>query len=289
MEEVLLASEVYYNRITANHKMLDLNLEEVMRYRDLIFLFTQKNFTVQYKQTILGPLWLIIQPLMASLMHMIVFGSIAKLGTDGIPQILFYFASNAIWSYFDACVWRNATVFTSNASLFGKVYFPRLTVPISNVLTSIIRFGIQMLIVIALFVYYVLKGQMVFHPVRWLLIPLLLIWLGVLGLGIGIIISSLTTKYRDLVVLVGFGMALWMYATPVVYPLSTVANMSGFIRTMINFNPVTVPVEIFRYAVLGVGQWSIASMIFSVALTFTVAFFGVIIFNKVERNFMDTV
>ena len=284
-----MASEAYYNRITAKHKMLELNLEEVLRYRDLIFLFTRKNFTVQYKQTILGPLWLIIHPLMASIMHMIVFGSIAKLGTDGIPQILFYFASNAIWGFFDACVVGNATVFTSNAGLFGKVYFPRLTVPISNMLTSVIRFGIQMLIVIVLLAYYVVNGQIMVHPLRWLLVPLLLLWLGVLGLGFGIIISSLTTKYRDLVVLVGFGMSLWMYATPIVYPLSTVTDMNGFIRTMISFNPVTPPVEIFRYAILGSGQWNPISMFFSIILTLIVAFFGVVIFNKVERNFMDTV
>jgi lipopolysaccharide transport system permease protein len=224
---------------------------------------------------------------MTAIMNMVIFGSIAKLGTDGVPQLLFYLSGNAIWGYFANCVTGNASTFTGNAGLFGKVYFPRLTVPLSNVLSNCIRFGIQMVMVIALLVYYAVTGRVEIHLLRWLLIPVLLLLLGMMGMGCGILISSLTTKYRDLSVLVGFGIGLWMYATPVVYPMSELGD--GILKNLIQLNPVAAPVELFRYAVLGVGTVNVTSMIISVLFTYIVLLLGIVVFNRVERTFMDTV
>lgn len=276
-----------FTHISAKHDLFDLKLNEVWQYRDLIFLFTRRNFATQYKQTILGPLWLFVNPLMTAIMHMVVFGSIAKLGTDGVPQLLFYMTGNAVWAYFSNCVTGNASTFTGNAGLFGKVYFPRLTVPLSNILSNCIRFGIQMIMVTALLAYYAVTGSVQVHLLRWLLIPVFLLWLGMMGMGCGILISSMTTKYRDLSVLVGFGMGLWMYATPVVYPLSELGN--GLLKKLILLNPVTAPVELFRYAVLGVGGVHLSSLLISVVFTILVLLLGIITFNRVERTFMDTV
>lgn len=275
-----------YTRITAAHRLFDLKLDELWQYRELVWLFTKRSFIVPYKQTILGPLWLFIHPLLTSIVHLVLFGNIAKLSTDGIPQLLFYLGGNAVWNYFSNCVTHNAGTFVNNANLFGKVYFPRIAIPVSNVLGDLLRFGIQMILVLALLAYYLLRGLVAPNWLAWLGLPLMLVQLGLLGMGVGMIISSLTTKYRDLSVLVSFGVSLWMYATPVVYPLSTV---SGTIRTILLLNPVTAPVEYFRYAVLGVGSVTAASMAFSWAVTLLVAFFGLLIFSRVERTFMDTV
>lgn len=277
----------YYKHISSKHKLFDLKLGEVWRYKDLILLFVRRTFAVSYKQTILGPAWLFINPLMTSIMHTVVFGNIAGLSTDGIPMLLFYLSGNAIWGFFSACLSGNASTFTSNAGLFGKVYFPRLTVPIANVLSLVIRFGISMILVVILFVYYVIRGEISPHWICLLLIPLILVWLGLMGMGIGIIISSMTTKYRDLSVLVGFGITLWMYATPVVYPMSQLEE--GTLRTLIKYNPVTAPIELFRYALLGKGSILIENIVLSLIFTGLVVLFGIIVFNKVERTFMDTV
>lgn len=276
-----------FTYICAKEKPLDLKLHEVWEYRDLIFLFTRRNFATLYKQTILGPLWLFLSPVLTAVMNMVVFGGIAKLGTDGVPKLLFYLSSTAIWSYFASCVTGNASTFTGNAGLFGKVYFPRLTVPLSNILSNSIRFGIQMVLVLGLLVFYAVVGTMGIHPLRWLLIPIILLVLGLLGMGIGILISSLTTKYRDLSVLVGFGVGLWMYATPVVYPLSELEQ--GMLRSLILLNPVTALVELYRYCLLGVGTLLPAQLAGSVAITLLVLLVGIAVFNRVERTFMDTV
>ena len=277
----------YHIHISSDHRWFDLNLKEVWRYRDLITLFTKRNFVVSYKQTILGPAWIFLTPLFSSLVQAFVFGGIAGISTDGIPMILFYLCSNAVWAYFASCLTNNASTFTANAYVFGKVYFPRLTTPISNVISSIIRFGIQMLMVMMFMVYFLLLGQV--HPnwLAWLVIPVELIHLGVLGMGFGIIISSLTTKYRDLMILVEFGVSAWMYLTPVVYPLSTLEG--GWMRTLVLCNPVTTSVELMRYAILGQGtlEWGFYGL--SWFITVAVALIGIMIFNKVERNFMDTV
>lgn len=280
-------NEQYHVHISSKHSFFRLNLKEVWDYRDLIILFTKRNFIIRYKQTILGPVWLFISPVISSLVYAFIFGGIAGIGTDGIPQILFYMAGNAIWAFFSSCVTRNATTFTSNAGIFGKVYFPRLTIPISNMLTSAIEFGIQMLMVLVFLTYFLIIGAVSPKWVYWLLIPVVLLHLGIMGMGLGIIISSITTKYRDLSILVGFGISLWMYITPVVYPLSQAGE--GIYKTLLLWNPVTAPVEVFRYAILGQGIIIPWSLIWSSLFTIFIALFGVMIFNKVEKTFMDTV
>ncbi len=280
-------STKYHTHISSRHKLLDLKLKEVWQYRDLIWLFTQRSFVLTYKQTILGPAWIFLNPLISSMMYAFVFGGIAGIGTDGVPQMLFYLCSNAVWGYFSTCVTKNASTFTSNAGVFGKVYFPRLTTPISNVLSSVIQFGVQMAMVIIFLVYYLIRGEVTVMLLRWLWIPVVLLHLGLLGMGFGIIVSSLTTKYRDLSVLVGFGVQLWMYATPVVYPISEIAE--GWMRTIIMINPVTPSVELLRYAVLGQGTVNWGYYGLSWLITIAVTFLGIIIFNKVEKTFMDTV
>lgn len=279
--------QVYHTHISSKHNWYDLKLKEVWQYRDLILLFTKRSFVVSYKQTILGPAWIFLNPLFSSLVYAFVFGGIAGIGTDGVPMILFYLASNAVWQFFYACVVRNATTFTENAGVFGKVYFPRLTMPISNVLSAVIQFLVQMIMVIVLLVYYLAMGEVAPNWGACLLLPVVLLHLGLLGMGFGIIVSSLTTKYRDLAVLVGFGMQLWMYATPIVYPMSEL-NV-GWMQTILKINPVTAPVELFRYALLGQGNIMTGSLVLSWILTILVMGVGVMIFNKVEKTFMDTV
>ena len=280
-------TQQYHTHISSKHRWFDLNLKEVWRYRDLIVLFTRRSFVLTYKQTVLGPAWIFLNPLISSIIYAFVFGGIAGIGTDGVPQLLFYLCSNAIWIFFSSCVTKNAQTFTANAGVFGKVYFPRLTTPISNVLASIIQFGVQMILVLLFLAYYLAKGAVSPNWWAWLLIPVVLVHLGVMGLGFGIIISSLTTKYRDLAILVNFGVQLWMYATPIVYPLSQLGD--GLMKTILLINPVTAPVELIRYAVLGRGTIVPAYLALSWAITILVAVFGVMLFNHVEKTFMDTV
>lgn len=282
-----ISQNTYHIHISAKHKWLNLNLKEVWQYRDLIYLFTKRNFVVSYKQTILGPAWIFLTPLFSSIVQAFVFGGIAGIETDGIPMILFYLCSNAIWGFFAACLTNNANTFTENAYMFGKVYFPRLTTPISNILSAAIRFGIQMILVLLFMVYYLIRGEV--HPnwSAWIVVPVELLHLGILGMGFGIIISSMTTKYRDLVVLIGFGVSLWMYLTPIVYPMSTITE--NWMRTALMLNPVTIPVELMRYVILGQGSFHFGYYCISWLVTILVAVLGIMIFNKVERNFMDTV
>ena len=287
MREDIASTQTYHTHISSKHRWFDLNLKEVWRYRDLIILFTRRSFVLTYKQTVLGPAWIFLNPLISSIIYAFVFGGIAGIQTDGVPQLLFYLCSNAIWIFFSSCVTKNAQTFTANAGVFGKVYFPRLTTPISNVLASIIQFGVQMILVLIFLAYYLARGAVSPNWWAWLLIPVALAHLGVMGLGFGIIISSLTTKYRDLAILVNFGVQLWMYATPIVYPLSQLGD--GLMKTILLINPVTAPVEVFRYAVLGRGTIVPAYLALSWAITALVAVFGVMLFNHVEKTFMDTV
>lgn len=275
-----------HTHISAKQGLFDLKLRELWQYRDLVWLFTRRSFIVTYTQTILGPLWLIISPLLTGITYVVLFGNIAKLSTDGVPQLLFYLSGHAVWSFFSGCVVKNASTFTNNAYLFGKVYFPRLVIPVSNVLGNAILFLIQMLLVFALLLWYSFQGLI--HPQWhiWILLPLLLLLLGVMGMGTGLIISSLTTKYRDLRVLLDFGMTLWMYATPVVYPLSAV---DAGLRRFLLVNPVSPVIELFRFILFGVGDVSPASLAYSCFFTVAAALAGIIIFNRVERTFMDTV
>ena len=279
--------EKYHTHISSKQKRFDLNIKEIWRYRDLVFLFTKRRFQLTYKQTILGPAWIFINPFLTSIVFTFLFVKVAGMSTDGVPQFLFYLSSNAIWSFFSASLTNNATTFTSNSGLFGKVYFPRLTVPISNVLSSAINFFVQMIMVMLVLVYYLIKGKVSPNWTAWLLIPFVLLVLGAMGLGLGIIISSLTTKYRDLSILVGFGVTLWMYATPIVYPISQLGD--GIIKTILYINPVTAPVELFRYAVLGKGMVSLPLLAVSLAFTTIVLLIGILVFNRVEKTFMDTV
>lgn len=282
-----MSSKKYHIHISAKHKWFDLKLKEVWQYRDLIVMFTKRSFVLSYKQTILGPAWVFINPFITSIIYTLVFGGIAGMSTDGVPQLLFYMSGNAIWAFFSSCLTTNSGTFTGNAAIFGKVYFPRLTTSISNILSSVIRFGIQMIMLMIFLVYYVFKGEVSPNWWAWLLIPLVLIHLGVMGMGIGIIISSMTTKYRDLSILVGFGVSLWMYATPIIYPISQLDD--GIIKSILMINPVTAPVEIFRYAVLGQGTIILPCLIGSLIFTIAVAILGIMVFNHVERTFMDTV
>ena len=282
-----MADNNYHIHISSSHSWLDLNLKEVWQYRDLIYLFTKRNFVVSYKQTILGPAWIFLTPLFSSIVQAFVFGGIAGIETDGVPMLLFYLCSNAIWAFFSSCLINNANTFTANAYVFGKVYFPRLTTPISNVLSSMIRFGIQTILVLIFMVYFLFHHAVAPNWGAWMMIPVELVHLGILGMGCGIIVSSMTTKYRDLTVLVDFGVQAWMYLTPVVYPLSTATE--GWMRTLLMINPVTSAVEMLRYAILGKGTIAWGFYGLSWAITMVVALLGIMIFNKVERNFMDTV
>ena len=281
------SQSTYHTHISAKHRWFDLNLGEVWRYRDLIWLFVKRNFTVTYKQTILGPAWIFLTPLFSSIIQAFVFGGIAGIETDGVPMLLFYLCSNAIWGFFSSCLIQNANTFTANAAVFGKVYFPRLTTPISNVISSVVRFLIQMILVLLFMVYFLVQKAVFPNWLAWLLVPVELLHLGILGMGFGIIISSLTTKYRDLTILVEFGVSLWMYVTPIVYPLSTLKE--GWMRTLLQINPVTPSVEMMRFAILGKGTLDLGFYGLSWVVTLVLAVLGIMIFNKVERTFMDTV
>ena len=277
----------YHIHISSDYKGFGLRLGEVWQYRELILLCTKRTFKVAYKQTILGPMWLFINPFLTSIVYTILFGNIARLSTDGVPQILFYLTGTAIWGLFSSCLSNNASTFTGNASLFGKIYFPRLTIPISNILSAIIRLGISMCLVMAILIFYCIRGDVSPNWIYWLLLPVIVCWIGLLGMECGILISSVTTKYRDLSVLVSFGLTLWMYATPVVYPLSQLSD--GWLRNIILINPVSAPIELFRFAVLGKGTIVFESVVISVVFAIVVGVLSVLVFNKVERTFIDTV
>ena len=274
-------------KITPHHRLWHVDLKEIWRYRDLIQLFVKRNIVVQYKQTVLGPLWYIIQPVITVIMNMVVFGGIAKMSTDGIPQAIFYMAGNICWFYFSDCLNQTSSTFTANQSMFGKVYFPRLVVPIATVLSNLLRFGIQLCLFAVIYLYFFFSGADI-HP-NWyiLLTPILVVMLAGLGLGFGILVSSMTTKYRDLTILFTFIVQLWMYGTPIVYPLSMVPE--GTLRTLILANPMTSIIEAFKYATLGQGYFSWWALGYSFAFMSILLVLGVVVFNKVQRSFMDTV
>jgi lipopolysaccharide transport system permease protein len=266
--------------------LLDINLKAIWQYRDLMMLFVRRDFVARYKQTILGPAWFIIQPILTTIMFTLVFGTLAGISTDGLPPMLFYMAGTVAWSYFSTCLTSTSNTFVSNASIFGKVYFPRLTVPLSIVISNLIQFAIQFLLLVVFMIFYYLKGTAIHMNIYVLLIPYLIILMAFMGLGFGIIISSLTTKYRDLANLVAFGMQLWMYATPIIYPLSKIpARYQIYIKA----NPVTPIVETFRYALLGSGTVSQGQLIYCTVFTLVIMVLGVVMFNRVEQSFMDVV
>ncbi len=264
----------------------DLRLGQLWKYRDLIRLMVWRDFVAAYKQTILGPLWHLIQPLMTTIVFTIIFGGIAKLPTDGLPPFLFYMAGNTVWGYFSTSLINTSNTFASNAGIFGKVYFPRLSVPISVVISNLISFVIRMVTFLAFLVYFMLAGSDVKITIWALMLPVLILLMAGLGLGIGIIVSSLTTKYRDLQQLVSFGVQLLMYASPVIFPLSTVP---GNFRWLVLANPLTPIVELFRLGFLGESSLNPVLLLYSFAFTMVALLIGVLVFNHVETTFMDTV
>lgn len=266
-------------------KLLDLKLGELWRYRDLIILFVKRDFKTFYKQTILGPLWIIINPLLTTMMQVLVFGNIAGLSTDGTPQFIFYLSGNAIWLYFSGCFTKTANTFVNNAAVFGKVYFPRLVTPISVTISGLVTFAVQFAILAISLIYYYIN-RILTPNLYILLLPLLLLELAMLSLGCGIIISALTTKYRDLSILVTFGVQLWMYGSAIVFPVSA---LPAQLADIIMLNPVVPIVETFRYAVTGNGSIPLTYLLISIIETGSILFVGIIIFNRVEKTFMDTV
>jgi lipopolysaccharide transport system permease protein len=267
-------------------RWFDLHLSDLWRYRDLVMLFVRRDFVANYKQTILGPLWFIIQPLLTTLTFTLIFGKIAQLSTDGLPKILFYLSGVTAWNYFSDCLVSTSDTFNANSSLFGKVYFPRLAVPVSIVISNLIKFGIQLGLFFAFYFYFLAKGTAIHPTLALLLMPPLLLLMACLGLGSGIIVSSLTTRYRDLRFLVQFGAQLLMYSTPVIFPLS---KLPAQYRWIMLANPMTPVIETFRYAFLGTGTFSWRLLGMSAAATSLILAVGVLLFNRVEKTFMDTV
>jgi lipopolysaccharide transport system permease protein len=279
-------SEKWTTVIKPKNKLFEVDLKEIWAYRDLFSMFVKRDIITQYKQTILGPSWFFIQPALTTVMYMIVFGGIAGISTDGLPQPLFYLAGIVCWQYFADCLNKTSGTFTANQTIFGKVYFPRLIVPLSTITSNMVKMGIQLLLFIAVYVYYLFIGANVQPNMYVLLIPVLFIMLAGLSLGFGIIISSMTTKYRDLTILFTFVVQLWMYATPVIYPLSTMSPNRQWIMAL---NPVTSIVETFKYGTLGVGTFSWLQLAYSFCFMLVLMVIGVVVFNKVQRSFMDTV
>ena len=264
----------------------DLHLSDIWRYRDLIMLFVRRDFVAVYKQTILGPLWFLIQPVFTTLVFTVIFGQVAKIPTDGLPQPLFYLSGIVGWNYFSGCLSKTSNTFAGNAHIFGKVWFPRLAVPISVVISNLITFGIQFALFLCVYAYFYLRGAAVAVSPLIVLFPLLILQMAALGLGFGIIVSSLTTKYRDLAQLVGFGVQLWMYATPIVYPVSQVPAKYQW---LVALNPMAPVIEAFRRAFLGVGTVNALQTGMSIVTTLLVLFAGIVLFSRIEKSFMDTV
>jgi len=282
-----------YNRwtviINSDNHFFDLNLKSLWQYKDLLFILVKRDFISFYKQTLLGPLWFFVQPLFTTITYIVIFGTIADVGTDGLPQSLFYLSGVTLWNYFSDCLLKTSTVFRDNTGIFSKVYFPRLIIPLSIIISNLVKLGIQFSLFIGLlFYYYKFHGFVVhFSLVQlFLLFPSLIFIIALLGLGLGLIISALTTKYRDLSFLVSFGIQLMMYTTTVIFPLSIA---SGRLKTIITFNPMTGVIESFRYIFLGRGEISFETLGYSLCFTLVSLILGILIFNKVEKNFIDTI
>jgi lipopolysaccharide transport system permease protein len=266
--------------------LLDINLKEIWDYRDLVMLFVRRDFVAKYKQTILGPFWFIINPVISTLMYTLVFAGIAKIPTEGVPPQLFYLSGIVCWNYFASCLNGTSSTFLANAGIFGKVYFPRLVSPISVIISSMVQLGIQLLLLIVFMIYYRITGYEIQINSQLIYSPLIIIDLALLGLGFGIIFSALTTKYRDLSNLMSFGVQLWMYITPVIYPAASVPEKY---RIFVYINPVAPLVEAFKYGMIGAGEFNPARLLYSVVFTMILLFIGVILFNRTEQNFMDTI
>lgn len=283
------SEETWDIELAPHGSLFDLKMREVWHYRDLLILLVRRDFVSFYKQTILGPLWFFIQPLFTTVIYTFIFGNLASIPTDGLPQPLFYLAGITAWNYFADCLTKTSTVFTVNAALFGKVYFPRLIVPLSIVVSNLIRFGVQMALFFLVMAVYGIRGANV-HPNFYLaLFPFLLLLMAMLGLALGMIISAMTTKYRDLSFLITFGIQLMMYLTTVIYPLSVVKEKYPSYQWLVEYNPMTPIIEAFRYGFLGQGTFTMLSLGITTAVTTIMLLLGIIIFNRVERTFIDTI
>jgi lipopolysaccharide transport system permease protein len=272
--------------IKGKSSLFDLKFREIWQYRDLLGLFVKRDFVSFYKQTVLGPLWFFIQPLFTTVVFTFVFGRLAAISTDGLPHALFYLSGITAWNYFSDCLIKTSTVFKDNANIFGKVYFPRLIMPLSIIVSNLVRFGVQLLLLFGLMAYYAIAGSSVQITPAALLLPLLIMMMAILGLGLGLIITAVTTKYKDLTFLVSFGVQLLMYATTIIYPLSAAPQEY---KKYIMLNPMTAIVEAFRYALLGRGAFNIADLLYSLSISIIILLCGILIFNKTERNFVDTI
>lgn len=272
--------------IESKTKLFDLQLKKLWRYRDLLLLLVRRDFVAFYKQTILGPIWFFIQPIFTTIIYVFIFSTLAGIGTDGIPPPLFYVSGITAWTYFSECSNKTASVFRDNAGMFGKVYFPRLIMPLSIVISNLIRFFVQLFLMILIMIYYAATTGGVVVTWYVLLFPLLVLIMAVLGMGIGLIVSSLTTKYRDVALLLNFGIQLLMYAAPVVYPLS---SLGGKLRFLVSLNPMTNIIEGFRLGFLGHGSVTLFGMLYTTVITLVILTVGIIIFNRAEKNFVDTV
>ncbi|MFC2188305.1 ABC transporter permease [Fulvivirgaceae bacterium LMO-SS25] len=281
-----MTEEKWDLEIAPQRSLLDIPWKDIWRYRDLLMLFVRRDFVSQFKQTILGPTWFFIQPILTTVVFMVVFTGIAKISTDGVPPTLFYLSGLVGWNYFADCLNKTSNTFIGNANIFGKVYFPRIVVPISIVLSNLMRFGVQFLLFLVVWLYYLITTDQIFITIYILLVPIAIINIGLIGLGLGMIVSSLTTKYRDLTFLIAFGVQLLMYATPVIYPYTEV---EGKFRLIIQANPLTPLIESFRQGFMGQGvvEWNL--WIYSTVFMLVTLAIGTLIFNKVEKDFMDTV
>jgi lipopolysaccharide transport system permease protein len=272
--------------IKGHTSLFDIKFNDLWRYRDLLLMFVKRDFVSFYKQTVLGPLWFFIQPIFTTLVFTFVFGNLAKISTDGLPQQLFYLSGITAWNYFSDCLTKTSTVFKDNAAIFGKVYFPRLIMPLSIVASNLVRFGVQLVLFLTMMAYFGIQGANFHVTYAILIFPLLVIMMALLGLGLGLIITAMTTKYRDLSFLVTFGVQLLMYGTTVIYPLSAAPEKY---KKFIELNPMTGIIEAFRYAFLGKGEFTVWSIGYSAIVTIIVLFIGIVIFNKTEKNFVDTI
>lgn len=284
-----MSEEQWDFTIERRGSLFSLKLDELWHYRDLLLMYVKRDFVTYYKQTILGPLWFFIQPAITTIMFMLVFGKIAGISTDGLPQPLFYMAGLLCWNYFADCLNRCSTTFTTNQNVFGKVYFPRLVVPLSITISNLVKMGVQALLFAIIYIYYIYIGYQCAVNAYALLLPLLILMLAGLGLGFGLIITSITTKYRDMTYLITFGVQLWMYATPVIYPLSTMQANHPDYMWLLQANPITNIIETFKFAFLGSGIFSWEAFLYSLLFTIVVMLIGIFTFNKVERNFIDVI
>jgi len=275
--------------ITPKNKLLSLNLKEVWQYRDLLFLFVKRDVVTVYKQTILGPLWYLIQPLFTSVIFTLIFNNVANISTGSVPPFLFNLAGITIWNYFKQCLTATSNTFTSNSGIFGKVYFPRIIMPISVVISNLLKFGIQLFIFAAFYLYYYLNGAIISLNSYTLIFPIMVLIMGMLGLGLGMIISSMVTKYRDLKILIGFGLQLLMYVSAVMYPIPFFIEKLPKYAWVVEYNPLSFVIETVRYMLLDTGEFNINMFLYTVGITIVILFSGIVIFNKAEKNFIDTV